>query len=49
MLLQMLFVGFLLIVFGGLICLAVATDPNVRPNSQRQRLLPYERRIDERD
>ena len=38
--LQMFSVGFLLVGFGGLICLAVATDPNERPSPQRQQLLP---------
>ena len=38
--LQMFFVGCLLVVLGSLICLAVATDPNAQPNPQRQRLLP---------
>ena len=38
--LHLFFGGFLLVVFGSLICLAVATDPNARPNPQRQRLLP---------
>ena len=40
MLLQMFFVGFLLVLLGSLTCLAVFTDPNERPNPQRQRLLP---------
>lgn len=40
MLVQMLLAGVLLVLFGSLICLAVATDPNARPNPQRQHLLP---------
>lgn len=40
MLLQMVLVGFLLVLLGSLTCLAVATDPNAQPNPQRQRLLP---------
>lgn len=40
MLLQMVFVGFILVVVGSFICLAVVLDPNVIPNPSRQRLLP---------
>ena len=40
MLMQVLFVSFLLVLLGSLTCLAVATDPSAQPNPQRQRLLP---------
>ena len=40
MLLQMLFLGFMLVVAGSFICLAVVLDPNLIPNPKRQRLLP---------
>jgi uncharacterized membrane protein YfcA len=37
---QLFLLASLLVLLGGLFCLAVLTDPNVTPNPSRQRLLP---------